>query len=448
MPVTPLSGVAEAALKGKLQEVRGPYQLHISVREALVPYLAARGEGLPDLPWAVDVTNEAAWERRWKARLVDAGINSKADEEDFIGWLRAATAASAGSAEAHGSARVALRSLEASGIMVPDAARVDLEKELASSEAGDTLEQCTSRRCAWMLLIGEDAGVEDAIWWDAQHASLGGANGGTINIVSRPSYRSIHKTTNSTFSVLTLERALKEESLFERWLPKMVEKLQNSGLPKAGLRLMQIVAQATTQAGGNWQVKRSYLEGYFFDEYLGLGLPALMASASAFNALGRLVRGMGNGKQAPSSGGSLAGGSTIDLSSFSSGSSTLGPSACASVIGSDLGPSASVVGGSVIGGGSAFDPSTLRDAIVEAMTPVTSRLAALEASISPSGQPPPSLTSGRKCLFCGREVCDMLRGGEPCREAKQAETARNQANAAKRRAAAEAAKKAADAATE
>ena len=54
MPVTPLGDVAKAALASKLAEVCGPWKLHVTAREALVVYLAARGEGVSELPWDID----------------------------------------------------------------------------------------------------------------------------------------------------------------------------------------------------------------------------------------------------------------------------------------------------------------------------------------------------------------------------------------------------------
>ena len=42
-----------------------------------------------------------------------------------------------------------------------------------------------------MILTGEDAGAEDASWWEAQYAALGDSDGGTINIVGRKSYREL-----------------------------------------------------------------------------------------------------------------------------------------------------------------------------------------------------------------------------------------------------------------
>ena len=88
----------------------------------------------------------------------------------------------------------------------------------------------------------------------------------------------------------------------------------------------------------------------------------------------------------------------------------------------------------------------MSSALRDALSPLSARLEALEAGRggSPARDLSPSVP-GRKCLFCGREACEFIRGGDPCREAKQAETARNQANAAKRRAAEAAAKAAADA---
>lgn len=49
--------------------------------------------------------------------------------------------------------------------------------------------------------------------------------------------------------------------------------LTKAGVPQASVRLMRIILQAETQAAGSWQVKRKCLYGYFFQDYLGLGLP-------------------------------------------------------------------------------------------------------------------------------------------------------------------------------
>ena len=90
MPVTPLGDVATAALASKLADIHGSWKLHVTAREALVVYLAARGEGVAELPWDIDSSNESSWEARWTSRLRAAGVSDEADATDFVGWLRAA----------------------------------------------------------------------------------------------------------------------------------------------------------------------------------------------------------------------------------------------------------------------------------------------------------------------------------------------------------------------
>ena len=422
MPVAALGAVAQAALAGKFAESHGDFALHVTAREALVVYCSARGEGIPDLPWTVDASNEQAWERRWAARLGAAGVADELDAVDLIGWLRANNApVGGGSAAVTGAARIALRSLESSGVVVNAAALASLERDMAASEAGNAEEQCTSCKCAWLLLTGESASREDQEWHMAQHASLGGMDGGTINITGRKSYRDLHKASSSSYQVLTLERALREEPLFERWLGKMVEKLQNAFLPKAGLRLMQVVAQASTQSNGHWPVKRRYLEGYFFDEYLGLGLPHLMANASAFNAMGALHHARASGvnlscaKQVASS--------VVDLASVSSGSQA------GNVVPTIAAPESVIFPSSA--SSSLADPTGIVTAMRDMIGGLSQRLEALEKQGVDGG----AASIGRKCLHCGRAECPFIRGGEPCREARQAEAARNTANAARRKAA-------------
>ena len=135
MPVTALGDVAKAALASKLAEVHGPWAVYITAREALVVYLAARGEGISELPWDLDVANESAWEARWASRLRDSGITSESDKTDLVGWLRAAHSPSTGgSAAAAGPARTALRALESAGVVINEVQRAAVEQAMATSK--------------------------------------------------------------------------------------------------------------------------------------------------------------------------------------------------------------------------------------------------------------------------------------------------------------------------
>ena len=69
--------------------------------------------------------------------------------------------------------------------------------------------------------------------------------------------------------------------MFEEWKVDMCDQLHAKNLPKAAARLDKIVAFAVRQAHHVWEAEREYLEGYFFKELLGLGLPKLIAPASA-----------------------------------------------------------------------------------------------------------------------------------------------------------------------
>ena len=163
MPVTALGDVAKAALSAKLAEIHGPWKVHITAREALVVYLAARGEGVRELPWDIDVANEASWEARWASRLRDAGITSESDKIDLIGWLRAAHApALGGSAAAAGPARTALRALESAGVVVNDVQRAAVESAMATSEAGNADEQTTAI-CCFVLYFSYRLTIEHVV---------------------------------------------------------------------------------------------------------------------------------------------------------------------------------------------------------------------------------------------------------------------------------------------
>ena len=107
--------------------------------------------------------------------------------------------------------------------------------------------------------------------------------GGKVEITKSPTYQKAHAKTPD--SVMTLERALKREDRFNEWSNQTLDALINAGLPKAGSMLMKVLSNATRLASGDWSRKKTYIYGYFFEEYTGLGLPTDYATRSAFNAM-------------------------------------------------------------------------------------------------------------------------------------------------------------------
>ena len=78
----------EIAIRGALSRTHGPYKNHVSkVVDPLVSYFVGRGDSLVDVPLDVPSTAKADHERRWRARLLAAGILDAGDVEDFLLWM-------------------------------------------------------------------------------------------------------------------------------------------------------------------------------------------------------------------------------------------------------------------------------------------------------------------------------------------------------------------------
>ena len=420
MPVTPLDATAEAALKAVLAESQGRYRLAADTSEALVTYFKARGRGVMDLPWDVDRLNDAAWEREWRAYLRAAGVTDEAEALLLIEWLRARSAPGSTTSSQQGITKVALTALENNGYKISPAAAAALERELSASEAGSEESQCCNARLAFRLLMNVDPTPQQTAWWEQQFSALASLDGGAgIDIPGLEAYNKLHKPSSSAVQLLTLERALKNERDFNEWLMQTVRSLEVVGLPKASIRLMMVVSQATTQANGMWEPKRTYLMGYFFKEYRGLGLPKLLGHSSAYNSMGAFAAAHAKGPATPSSSGFLPPGLgrldgagseasfSVDMASLSGRSagplSEVGsqPSVC---------PSASTA---------SFDTGALAAAITAAVVPAVKAALASEKGSDQAGGGGGG--GGKRCPYCRRTTCPMLEdSSKQCRAASEA----------------------------
>ena len=148
-----------------------------------------------------------------------------------------------------------------------------------------------------------------------------------------------------------------------------------------------------------WEALREYLEGYFFKEFLGLGLPKVIASASALVCAGSPVVFAARLRQQPlkEQQAFLAPGAPMTQEGTILGSSS-GSSMVSSLLPSN---SASQVGGG--------DAGSRRIAELEA------RVAVAEADHYSDRKD----ALGR-CRWCMRTECLFVTGGRPCREYNQA----------------------------
>ena len=401
----PLDAAGKAAHEGVLQQTYGRHKLPRALRVAITDYLVAKGWAVVDVPYDVDASDEAGWEAEWLAYLSDAGENGKAEAVMMINWLRARCAPGSGGSARGGVTQLALETLEAQGVHVSPAAASILERELASSAAGDEQAQSVNARIAFRLLTNVDPTVEQSVWWDGQYASLSSLDGSVgIDICGQEAYRKMLKPTNSRVQKPVLESALKSEEAFGQWYAAKVREFEVIGHPKASTRLVTLVTNVRGDSKGDWPHMREYLEHFFFVEYRGLGIPAVRGSASQAAATRSMVTGVVQSMiktpaqhlalsaatgGAVSPGGSSASGSVIDLAgSLLSGSS-------GSRSGSSVGPSASMVGG--------IDVEALASVLLPQLK------AQMTPELPPGGatQPPPT-NRPKRCPWCRRSNCPML----------------------------------------
>ena len=91
---------------------------------------------------------------------------------------------------------------------------------------------------------------------------------------------------------IVIERALKSPSLWRDYKTSQGSLFSAHGLDKASLQWNKVVASAEKTAPGDLALQLAYLRGYFFDEFLGRGMPEVRGVQSSLTILGTL-RGEG-----------------------------------------------------------------------------------------------------------------------------------------------------------
>ena len=280
--MAPLGDAAAAALEAELQRAYRGRRLHATLHVAkLHTFFVARGEGLTDLPLDVETQDVTSWRELWQAMVEDAGIGAASDRLRLIQWLEARSTPFADdpSTGVGKAAALALAALESNGATINPAQARAMESALSGGEAGDATAQCTGALCVALLYTGMPFAEEDLVWWTSQKMALAtsGSEGGTIDVRTRPSYVKLMK--GSTH--MNLERALKSYGSWLNYWTKTIEKFEVYNLPRAASMFNRVVAQSVKTARNSQKLQLQYLYGYFFEEFLGVGLPAKIALSSA-----------------------------------------------------------------------------------------------------------------------------------------------------------------------
>ena len=406
-----LDDVGKAAWTAELAKQCGKYKMRPVVQAQLVQHFADMGEALAEA--GLDVTKEDVeeWETIWKGTLSDAGVTQNRDVAIFLAWGKAqcSVAARAGGqtiqtgpaadddvpSQDNDPAARALRLLEGSGIVIPEDVRAKLVKDFKEIEAGSYSIQCCNAVTVFIIYLGRMPTGEEIKWWNRDYKLGGGANGGKIDITRSEGYVKMHNKT-AAGDVLTLARALKQEERFSSWVVTTMEALSKAGMPLACVQLTRVLLQADKNSVGVWSVKSGYLHGYFFEEYLGLGMPEVTAFNSALHAVA-----VGAGK----------------------------PKAVAL---ERMAPALSEAGS--VGGYTSLPGSASQAGNTEVSSALTALKAMMEDALTPLREIKPAeqsekakapralLDSKGGCVFCGRSWCTLLKGGEMCRAGKRALT--------------------------
>ena len=172
-----------------------------------------------------------------------------------------------------------------------------------------------------------------------------------------------------------------------------MEALSKAGKPLACVQLTKVLLQADKNAVGVWATKAAYLHGYFFDEYLGIGMPQVTALNSALHAVAMGSTGARGGKE--------------------KALSEVVPSGSRSDPFGSLPGSVSQVGASDVG--SAI--SALKEMMSEALAPIKELGEKKPRREKHSAK---SIANEKgECAWCGRDWCAFIKGGEMCRAAER-----------------------------
>ena len=280
-----LSSAAEAALRAEFSQRWGRFVLSKTlVVNVLVTFLAARGEGINDLPFLIDRDDEESWEDEWRQIAASAGIADDLDQQRLIMWLRAKNRPAVAASGATGASHVALTALEKVGVTITNDQAAAMQAAMTTAEAGAARAQCTSTLCVFLMYFGRPGSEEETERYERELNALGWDPTGTVRITSFESYAKLLNKSN----VIVLERALKSLALWRDYKPAQGALLATHGLDKAALQWNKVTTAAELTAPDDPPMQLAYLRGYFSSEFLGRGMPEIRGVQSALTILGSI----------------------------------------------------------------------------------------------------------------------------------------------------------------
>ena len=288
-PMPPLSPAAQAAHTAFWGGRFGRFTLHPELTAAkLVAFFTTRGESTGELPLDVDQDDVEAWTQEWLIRAKDAGVALEGDRTSVVSWLKARSAAGTPGATPTDQAQRVVDALAAQGVTLPASAHSAVSKILRKGQKEGARAEAASPLGVYLIYFGLAPSEADEAWFGNQAvAASGGADGdasesedemATINMRHTPT---AIKVLSKDAATPTLERVLRAGGdAFDDYVDAVGRALAAANLPGAAQRFRQVCEIPVKRHKFDERMQRAYLLRYFFSDYLGRGLPKLVAKTS------------------------------------------------------------------------------------------------------------------------------------------------------------------------
>ena len=261
----------------------GRFSLHKEcVQDKLSIFFAGRGETVGELPLDVDKDNLEQWAEEWRQKAEDAGVASRSDREAIVNWLKEKTKVnSKGGAVKTDTVQRVLDSLASAGTTLPNSAHSAVSKVLHKSRRAADRSEYTRIETVFTVYFGMLPSALDEEWYDKELAKLTTAcndcvdtdeedDVATINVRLAPS---AVKVLSKDAGTPTLERVLKVGGdVMLDYFDNIMRQLTAMGLPAAAQMFHTVVSYPVRRHKLDERLQRSYLQRYFFVDFLGRGL--------------------------------------------------------------------------------------------------------------------------------------------------------------------------------
>ena len=270
-----LSDAQTAAYTAFLKGKRESYSLTEEVVTKLAAWFKTKGvpvnERRTALAHGASALDKEELMDEWKEFAVAAGLEDTPDINSVGRWI--SKPAGPGRSARSGKAAAVADALARSGIDLDRDTELAINNALVEADKGVLEAQCACVEVIWVIYTGQSPGVEDKEWFDEMRAASIMAQGKPkVDIRGAKSYAKKLSTT----TMVVLERALLKDKtgmLFSQYYNSTIEKLNQLGYTAAATRFISVAGFAEKCSNGQPALKLQFLYNYFFDEYVGMGMP-------------------------------------------------------------------------------------------------------------------------------------------------------------------------------